>query len=1089
MNRKRKSLLAVRLICSALTIAFILCSLPIMAKSAEIQAQKTIRVGFFAFDGYHIIDENGQRSGYGYDFLQYMSGYTYWKYEYIGYERGWGEMQEMLENGEIDLLTSVQKTEERERRFDFSAQPIGTSSAILTVKVGNTKYLSGEYQNWSGMRIGMLNGNSRNDRLSEYAAANGFTYEPVYFDDSAEMINELKNGSGIDAALTSDLRAIHDEWVIAKFAPSDFYIMVKKGNNELLDEINAALEQLYTDDPNIRTKLWNLYYLPDSGDEIAFTSEERKFIEDMSDTVFTAVINPDRTPYSYYVNGKPAGIISDIAGEIIQRSGLNIEFIDTADRAEYREAVYSDAVDIRFDAWHNLSEAESQGYHLTNAFIDASISRLSLHESVKNDKIALLRDADLSTKYYQQFKSAYNSIFYYDTIEELVNAVLKGEVDAGYLYTRTCEQYERNDVRNRLVSKVMFNGDLEFCAAVKSDRSSLLYSILNKCVSSLSEEEIAGYVNEYTTYEKSPFSIVKYIYNNPFFLVIVVAVFFIIFFLAAAALLFRNKQRHETMRLKEESRRSDLLSDALRTAEKATAAKSTFLSRVSHEIRTPLNAIIGFIELSDGADEASREEYRLNCLTASKQLLSVINDVLDMSAIESGKMNIAHSPFNFKQLIHSITNIYLLQCQDKGLEFDTFIENPIDDWLIGDQLRVNQILINLLGNAVKFTEKGYVRLNISSQVEKDDRVFIRFVISDTGCGMSEEMIGRLFNAFEQESTDTARKYGGSGLGLSIVKNLVSMMDGAVSVTSKRGSGTTFTVDLPFTRSDQEVNFRISDGTDNLKVLAVDDTPSEGDYISEILTRLNIKHCCVKSGSEALAEFDRAAENNDCYNICLIDWKMPDMDGFELTRRIRTKYGKNVVVIVVSAYERHQAEAHMKEAGADLFVTKPLFKSSLLDMFMSFTGGSFECINDKPKAADVSGMRVLLAEDNVMNRKVATAILKKIGVEYDTAEDGKIASDMFIASEPGYYDAILMDIQMPNMDGYEAAKRIRQSEHPCAESISIIALSANAFNEDIAKSLSNGMNDHVSKPIDASLLSAALKKANDRKAGLGNDKNE
>ena len=528
--------------------------------------------------------------------------------------------------------------------------------------------------------------------------------------------------------------------------------------------------------------------------------------------------------------------------------------------------------------------------------------------------------------------------------------------------------------------------------------------------------------------------------------------------------------------MREQSEKNRILADALSAANQAIEAKSQFLSRVSHELRTPLSAIIGFLELARDAEPDQLSTYLANSDLAAKQLLSVINDVLDMSSIESGKMKIAHSPFDFKHMLQSITNIYVEQCRQKGVAYETTILTPIDEWLIGDQLRVNQILINLLGNAVKFTTSGHIWLRVRQTGSHDDKVFLRFEISDTGCGMSEELRARLFKPFEQENATTAQKYGGSGLGLSIVKNLVSMMDGVISVDSKLGEGSTFTVDLPFRKNDATALIPKVVVERGLRVLAVDDEPAERDYLAVVLERIGVRSSCVSSGDEALRALEQASAKNDPYNVCLIDWKMPNMNGIEATRRIRQAYGQDVVVIVVSAYEHYQASESAKMAGASMFITKPLFQSSLFDLFSTLTDGRIAREKEEPTKRDFTGKRVLLAEDNAMNRIVTENILKRFNMAYELAFDGKLALDAFLASAPGHFDAILMDIQMPNMDGIEAAKAIRASSHPDAKSIQIIALTANAFNEDVSKTLSSGMNAHVSKPIQSEVLARALTNA-------------
>ena len=1055
-------------------LLLLLCSISPAAFAAG--RLESMRVGFFAFYGYHMVDEDGHRSGYGYDLLQHMVGYTNWQYKYIGYDKSWSEMQDMLANGEIDILTSAQKTPERLKRFDFSDEPIGISSAILTVKTGNSKYMLEDYSNWSGMRIGLLKGNSRNKDLAEFAFKKGFTYKPVYFKNTSELLKALQSGEIVDAVVTSNLRVVDNELVLAKFAPSPFYIIVRKGNKALLSEINRTLELLYCDHANLQTELMNEYYTPDSGDDIAFTAEERKFITEMQKTSFTAFLNPDRIPLSYFKNGKAVGIIGEISAEISRRTGLNIVIKELDSRNEYMSLLGADDENICFDFIHDFSTAEKYGYHLTTPYIDAGISKLHLKNNPIRETAGLVTGSYIVSELKKDVQLGYKKVIFYDTTEDLVRAIEQGKCDVGFFYTRVCERLVLKDIRNRLASELVYGTNIKFSGAVKAGCDPRLFSILDKAVGSLSEGQINPIVRKYVSYDAGNISLVGFIYDNPLLVLSFLITLFILVILIAFIVLIIRKQKFEAKRLMEEKRQNALLSDALTAAKVADESKSRFLSSISHEMRTPLNAVIGFMELAKDAKAEQQRTYRENALVAAKQLLSIINDVLDMSAINMGKLKIASASFDFKQLIHNITNIYAGQCDGKGIELRTVLETPVDEWLVGDVLRLNQILMNLLGNAVKFTDHGFVLLAISQREAENNRVFICFKVSDSGCGMSNDMLSRIGQPFEQQNTTTAIKYGGSGLGLSIVKMLTSMMDGAFNVESTEGVGSTFTVDLPFIKSEKKIDICLPNTAKSLHVLAVDDQASECNYLTAVLSRIKVRHLCVQSAKEALFELDRAKDAGDSYNICLIDWKMPDMDGIALTRRIREKYSKDMIVIVIFAYEYQQNSDIAKEAGADLFVSKPLLQSNLLDLFMTLTGGRMAKPQPVAKKYDFSGRRVLLAEDNAINRMVAEALIKKLGIACESADDGKIALDMFTASAHGYYDAVLMDIQMPNMDGYAATKAIRKSGHPDADSIPILALSANVFNEDVAKSISVGMDDHVAKPINMDELISALERA-------------
>lgn len=1072
VNCKRKCLQLKLILIFLLVFSQIFC-----CSTSVLSASEKIRVGFFRYDGYHMMDENGARDGYGYEFLQHVRGYTNWQYEYIGYEKSWSEMQDMLERGEIDILTSAQKTSTRLKRFDFSKEPIGSSAAIITVKAGNTEYVSNDYTTWNGMRVGMIRDNTRNDGFKVFAAECGFTYVPVYFDDINDAVRELKEGRGIDAIISSSLRAIKGEWILKKFDISPFYVMVKKGNKQLLQEIDWALEQIKSDEPNLYENLMDKYYTASSSEEIAYTFKERAYIQSMQGKKLTAVINPDRLPISSLKDGEFVGIIPDIVKKIIEYSNLNIEIIKTSNRQEYYEAVKSGSVDIRFDSWYNYNEAEKSGYYLTQPYLECSVSCLYRNNVEKISSIALIKNSDISKKYSAMLDQKYQDVVYYDTLDEVVHAVISGKQDAACLYSNVCEVVIYEDLTNSLASKIIPNGRLDFSVAVNEKQDERLYSIMNKSVSNIENDDVAEIINKNMDFKQPIFSILGYVYDNPLFLVVTSLILLVFTAFSINMFWMLHAKRLDRTRLLEVQRINDLLSDALDDAENANKAKSEFLSHMSHEMRTPLNAIIGFMLLAKDADADQVKVYLANSEIAAKQLLSVINDVLDMSAISSGKMKLIQEPFNLRELIQSISGLYFSQCQEKGIDYETKILTQVEESLIGDQLRLGQILNNLLGNATKFTEHGKIELRISQITEKDNQIFLRFEISDSGCGISDELKERLFYPFEQENAAMSRKRGGTGLGLAIVKNLVDMMHGAIKVESVIGEGTTFVVDLPFSKSEEaEDELKISGNFKDLRVLIVDDESIERDYISMLLRGMKVRYACVDDGNQALKELAAAKKIDDKYNVCLIDWKMPTMVGSEAIRAIRKHYGNDIIIIAVSAYSYYNAEVKAREAGADMFLPKPLFRSSLFDLLMSLTSGQVPEEKITREFPDFEGRRILLAEDNEMNRLVITGILKKFNVVCDIADDGKLAVDKFYASKPGYYDAIFMDIHMPNMDGYEATEAIRNSDHPDAEKIQIIALTADAFNEDVTKMLSVNMNAHVAKPIDIKLLLETLTKA-------------
>lgn len=1073
-----------RMICICLAMVFLFSfSAPVFG-----QTLKKVRVGFFQNAGYHKMDGSGEKSGFGYEIIQHIIGYTDWDCEYVGYDKSWSEMLEMLENGEIDLLTNTIMTEERKEKFDFSKRPLGTSASILSVKAGNSQYAVDDYSNWDGIRVGMLDHSIQSEEFMSFAKEKGFTYRPVYFQSIDDILYALKTEESIDAAVSNNLRTIEGEWIYAELSVSPFYAVVKKGNTQLLNDVNHALEMFYQDTPLLQAEIWNKYYASTNSDVIGYTAEEIDYIEQMKTSKLKAIIHPDLLPYSKFEKGQPIGINSELVKEIIRRSGLNIEFIQCKDADEYQRLSSSKEIDICLDAQQNFSLAEAKGFRLTIPYYKETNSILYRKGDSRNHQsVALLDSWNLSKEGEQRLFSEYIDFVYYDSADEAVEAVLKGKQDAAYLLSGTSTRAVRNDITNHLASEKLVDDAAYFCMAVNATQDTRLYSILNKAIASISENQKSQIIQKYPSYEEIPFSLLGYVYDNPLLLLFTVIVLFVLIILALVVVYLSKKRIQENALLIEEKRRNQLLIDALEVAEKADVAKSQFLSRVSHEMRTPLNAIIGFIGLAQENNGAGVNQYLNNSEIAAKQLLSVINDVLDMSAIESGKIKIANEPFHFKQVIDSIGSIYGAQFEHKGIQFEIQILSPLDEWVIGDQLRLNQILLNLLGNAMKFTEKGSVKLKIRQLVPKTNKAFIRLEVTDTGCGMTREMQRRLFKPFEQESAITAQKFGGSGLGLSIVKNLVSLMDGAIRVESTINVGSSFIVDLPFTKKQDEVKRLTPQGFKKLNVLVVNADGAEGCYISEVLDSFGIRNTCMVDGEDTFVMLESGVIAGDKYNVCMLDWKIPISSRLELIREIRRVFGMDTYIVILMPPQCEHEKKKMKAGGVDLFATKPLFSSTIYDVFITVlekfdSDAVQQPYQPKNILKSLEGMRVLLAEDNTMNSMVAIGLLKKFGVECDVAKDGEIALEKFIVSNAGYYDAILMDVQMPNMDGFQATRRIRESSHPDAKKVYIIALTANAFNEDITKSFSQGMNDHVSKPIDTDELYASLSRAMNKKRG-------
>lgn len=525
--------------------------------------------------------------------------------------------------------------------------------------------------------------------------------------------------------------------------------------------------------------------------------------------------------------------------------------------------------------------------------------------------------------------------------------------------------------------------------------------------------------------------------------------------------------------VRKEQRQKEEIAAALVAAEQANAAKSDFLSRMSHEIRTPMNAIIGMSTIA--ARSIGDDEQVMDCISkigiSSRFLLSLINDILDMSRIESGKMLLKNEKIPTEEFLNGINSICYGQAAARGVEYECIVDPVLDDYYIGDAMKLQQVLINILSNAIKFTgDSGKVTLSVSLHKRTKNDAVIRFIVNDTGIGMSEEFIPHIFEPFSQESTGTTTLYGGTGLGLAISKNIVDMMDGRITVRSIKGLGSEFTVDVKLGITEEEKlrhnqkkqNYNFS----HLKTLVVDDDVSVCESAVVTLAEMGVKAEWVDSGRKAIERVREFWNRGAYYDMILIDWKMPEMDGIETARRIRAVVGPDVTIIIMTAYDWLSIESEAKLAGVNLLMSKPMFKSSLISAFSKALGKKEEQVQqEKTSDYDFSGKRVLLVEDNMINTEVAVMLLESKGFTVDTAENGLRAMEVFSKSEPKYYDAILMDIRMPLMDGLSAATNIRHLSNADARTIPIIAMTANAFDDDIEKSKAAGMNAHLAKPIE------------------------
>ena len=526
----------------------------------------------------------------------------------------------------------------------------------------------------------------------------------------------------------------------------------------------------------------------------------------------------------------------------------------------------------------------------------------------------------------------------------------------------------------------------------------------------------------------------------------------------------------------EEQQTKEMLEVALNQAESANRAKTTFLNSMSHDIRTPMNAIIGYTGLASSHidNKEQVQDYLAKIGQSSEHLLSLINDVLDMSRIESGKVSISEDDEDLGEILHTLRNIVQADINNKQLDF--FLDTDVShQYLVCDKLRLNQVLLNILSNSIKYTQPGgtvSLRVKETGLTESGYGKY-EFRIKDNGMGMSEEFLKTIYEPFTRVKSSTVSGIQGTGLGMAITKNIVDMMGGTIEILSKEGEGTETILNFAFrlAAAANTETYRIAE-LEGLKSLVVDDDISACQNIAKMLRDTGMRSDWCTSGKEAVIRTEEAVRLGDTFKVYIIDWMMPDMNGIETTRRIRQVVGDEAPIIVLTAYDWSDIEEEAREAGVTAFVSKPLFPSDLHNVLNRCCGIAVAEAAEQEEGYDFAGKKTLLVEDNEMNREIATELLEEVGLTVDTAENGELAVKAVREKGTDYYDFVLMDIQMPVMDGYEATKAIRAL--PDGDQVTVIALSANAFEEDVQKSLSMGMNAHVAKPIDVDVLFETMK---------------
>ena len=1053
--------------CVMLSLLLLLSAVLPVKAAAETASAKVVRVGSFE-DTFNYVNEKGARKGYGYELLETLSGYAGWQFEYVTCD--WSDCFEKLENGEIDIMGGISYTEDRTEEMLFSDEPMGEEKYYLYADLSRADISASDFKTLNGKKIGVLMGTEPEVMLAEWEEKYGLKTEHVNISNNDDVKQKLANHE-IDCfvSLEESFWAERGISTITRVGESGIYYAINKNRPDIKEELDDAMRALDEAVPFYTADLYKRYFSMDYTPIL--TGEEKAWLKEHG-TIKMGFLTSDSGVSTFDpATGEFTGVITDyiqFAADCLGNQELEFQLVGYDSKEAELDALKSGEIDMIFHCDQNPNLAEEYHFACTNTTWTSNLMAVTnkQHFNENNVNRIAVPQNKLSLKKYLAFYYPQWEIVDCDTQEDAARLVKDGQADCFVTGISSENKYSK---KYSFYSVPLVN-PVRSCFAVNSGNRSLL-SILNKTIKAMPVNMLAGALAMYKSSARKV-TLSDFIKDN-FFKVMLISSIAVAVVLLTILMLLQKARKAEAAARKAASDTQELnakLQVAVEKAESANRAKSTFLSNMSHDIRTPMNAIIGFTTLAlSNIDDTDRvKDYLGKTLASSNHLLSLINDVLDMSRIESGKIHLEEVEVNLSDVLHDLKTIVSGQIYAKQLELYMDAMDVTDEDVYCDKTRLNQILLNLLSNAIKFTPAGgtvSVRVRqLAGKVRGCGQY--EFRIKDNGIGMSQEFAQKIFEPFERERTSTVSGIQGTGLGMAITKNIVDMMGGTIEVQTAQGKGTEFTVCVPMRAQTEQRPVEKITELEGLKALVVDDDFNTCDSVTKMLVKVGMRAEWTLSGKEAVLRARQSIEMSDVYHAYIIDWRLPDMNGIEVTRQIRSLHD-DTPIIILTAYDWSDIEVEAKAAGVTAFCAKPMFMSDLRETLMSALG-------QKPadavqrllpeKNADFKGKHILLVEDNELNREIAQEILREYGFLVDSAENGAVAVEKVSTAAPGSYDLVLMDVQMPIMDGYTATRKIRALDDPARAKLPILAMTANAFDEDRRNALESGMNGFLSKPI-------------------------